>query len=123
MKIIGITGGVGSGKSEVLRYLEEKYGAVVCEADLVAKNLQKKGTICYNKIVEHFGEDILERMAELIRPALARIVFKDDEELHVLNAIVHPAVKENIRRKIRPGDKAGNRAFCTGGGTSPGRTL
>lgn len=50
MKIIGITGGVGSGKSEVLRYLEEKYGAVVCEADLVAKNLQKKGTICYNKI-------------------------------------------------------------------------
>ena len=43
MKIIGITGGVGSGKSEVLRYLEEKYGAVVCEADLVAKNLPKKG--------------------------------------------------------------------------------
>lgn len=42
MKIIGITGGVGSGKSEVLRYLEEKYGAVVCEADLVAKNLQKR---------------------------------------------------------------------------------
>ena len=42
MKIIGITGGVGSGKSEVLRYLEEEYGAVVCEADLVAKNLQKR---------------------------------------------------------------------------------
>lgn len=111
MKIIGITGGVGSGKSEVLRYLEEKYGAVVCEADLVAKNLQKKGTICYNKIVEHFGEDILDENGRIDRPHLARIVFKDDEELHVLNAIVHPAVKENIRRKIRQEIKQGTELF------------
>ena len=93
MKIIGITGGVGSGKSEVLRYLEEKYGAVVCEADLVAKNLQKKGTICYNKIVEHFGEGILDENGRIDRPHLAQIVFKDDKELHVLNTIVHPAVE------------------------------
>ena len=111
MKIIGITGGVGSGKSEVLRYLEEKYGAVVCVADLVAKNLQKKGTICYNKIVEHFGEDILDENGRIDRPHLARIVFKDDEVLHVLNAIVHPAVKENIRRKIRQEIKQGTELF------------
>ena len=51
MKIIGITGGVGAGKSEVLRYLEEKYGAVVCEADLVAKNLQKKVAIVGQYVV------------------------------------------------------------------------
>ena len=111
MKIIGITGGVGSGKSEVLRYLGEKYGAVVCEADLVAKNLQKKGTICYNKIVEHFGEDILDENGRIDRPHLAQIVFKDDKELHVLNTIVHPAVKENIRRKIRQERKQGTELF------------
>ena len=116
MKIIGITGGVGSGKSEVLRYLEEKYGAVVCEADLVAKNLQKKGTICYNKIVEHFGEDILDENGRIDRPHLARIVFKDECDCSSGCEGKYPPENPS-------GDKAGNRAFCTGGGTSPGRTL
>ena len=59
MKTIGITGGVGSGKSEVLRFLEETYGAVVCEADKMAHSLQAYGTYCYEKIVEYFGEEIL----------------------------------------------------------------
>lgn len=111
MKIIGITGGVGSGKSEVLRYLDEQYNAVVCQADLVAKNLQKKGTICYNKIVEHFGEDILDQNKRIDRPHLAQIVFKDQDELQALNAIVHPAVKENILRKIRQESRKGSRLF------------
>ncbi len=111
MKIIGITGGVGSGKSEVLRYLDEQYSAVVCEADLVAKNLQKKGTICYNKMVEHFGEEILDENGRIDRPHLAQIVFKDAEELRTLNAIVHPAVKENILRKIRQESKKGTELF------------
>ena len=51
MKVLGITGGVGSGKSEVLDYLESRYGAYVCQMDEVAKRLEKRGEICFRKIV------------------------------------------------------------------------
>ena len=86
MKIIGITGGVGAGKTQILEYLSDKYGASVCQTDKVAKKLQKKGGICYDPIVEHFGTDI---------------VFGDPKELSVLNEIVHPAVKEEVNKKIK----------------------
>ena len=52
MKVIGITGGVGSGKSEVLKFLEQEYGAVVCQMDEVAKQIQKKGTQAFSRIVQ-----------------------------------------------------------------------
>ena len=54
MKIIGITGGVGAGKTQILEYLSDKYGASVCQTDKVAKKLQKKGGICYDPIVEYW---------------------------------------------------------------------
>lgn len=100
MKIIGITGGVGAGKTQVLEYLNNKYGASICQTDKVGKKLQKKGGVCYDAIVEHFGEGILDEKGELDRSALADIVFSDQKELEVLNAIVHPAVKEEVRKKI-----------------------
>ncbi len=100
MKIIGITGGVGAGKTQVLEYLNNKYGASICQTDKVGKKLQKKGGACYDAIVEHFGEGILDEKGELDRSALADIVFSDQKELEVLNAIVHPAVKEEVRKKI-----------------------
>ena len=56
MKIIGITGGVGAGKTQILEYLNNKYGATICMADEVGKKLQKKGTECFDEIVAHFGE-------------------------------------------------------------------
>ena len=96
MKVIGITGGVGSGKSQILEYLNSKYGATICMADEVARRLQKKGTECFDAIVAHFGEDILDEKGELDRPKLAEIVFSDNDELQVLNNIVHPAVKEEV---------------------------
>ena len=65
MKIIGITGGVGAGKTQILEYLSDKYGASVCQTDKVAKKLQKKGGICYDPIVEHFGTEILDEKGEL----------------------------------------------------------
>ena len=58
MKVLGITGGVGSGKSQVLAYLQEKYHASVSQMDEVAKRLQKKGTPCYRKIVREFGTEM-----------------------------------------------------------------
>ena len=66
----------------------------------MGKKLQKKGTPCFEAIVEHFGTDILDEKGELDRERLAEIVFSKKEELSVLNGIIHPAVKEEIRRKI-----------------------
>ena len=96
MKIIGITGGVGSGKSRVLSYLEEQYKAVICQADHVAWKLQEPGERSYCKIVEHFGKYILNEDKTINRAALGKIVFNDESELQVLNQITHPAVKEYI---------------------------
>ena len=111
MKIIGITGGVGAGKTQILEYLSDKYGASVCQTDKVAKKLQKKGGICYDPIVEHFGTEILDEKGELDRKKLSDIVFGDPKELSVqlfirlarlvLNEIVHPAVKEEVNKKIK----------------------
>ena len=100
MKIIGITGGVGAGKTQILEYLNNKYGATICMADEVGKKLQKKGTECFDEIVAHFGEEILDEKGELDRKKLSDIVFADRVELSVLNGIVHPRVKEEIQKKI-----------------------
>ena len=94
MKIIGITGGVGSGKSKVLDYIKTNYSAQVCQLDEVAKELQKKGTDCYEHIVEVFGEEILLEDGELDRHKLAKIVFEEQKKRTLLNNIVHPRVKE-----------------------------
>lgn len=111
MKIIGITGGVGAGKTQILEYLNNRYGATVCMTDAVAKKLQKKGTECYDAIVEHFGEEILDEKGELNREKLADIVFSDSKELAVLNEIVHPAVKEEVRRKIQKEERKNTNLF------------
>ncbi len=100
MKVIGITGGVGAGKSEILNYLHEKYGATICKADEVARKLERKGTPCFDAIVAHFGTGILNEKGELNRDRLSEIVFTNSEELSVLNQIVHPAVKEEVRKQI-----------------------
>lgn len=112
MKIIGITGGAGSGKSQVLQYLEQSYGAVVCQADQVAKRLEKKGTKCYKKIVDHFGDAILDEQGRLDRPKLANIVFSNKTQLRILNEIVHPAVKDKINEIIRKEEKKGTSVFA-----------
>ena len=96
MKIIGITGGVGSGKSRVLSYMETKYRAVICQADHVAWKLQEPGQKCYAQIVACFGENILDEDGTINRGKLGRIVFADKDKLCQLNKIMHPAVKDYI---------------------------
>ena len=100
MKVIGITGGVGSGKSQVLGYLEKTYKPKVCQLDEVAKELQKRGKPCFQKIVETFGEQVVGKDGELNRPVLSSIVFQDADKLEMLNEIVHPQVKVEVTRQI-----------------------
>ncbi len=114
MKIIGITGGVGSGKSRVLSYLETTYGASICQADHVAWELQKPGTECYREIVTCFGSGILSSDppgAPIDRAKLGQIVFADAERLAKLNAIMHPAVKQEMKRRIRQEAERGAKLF------------
>lgn len=111
MKVIGITGGIGSGKSRVLEYMKEEYGAVVCETDAAAHKLQEPGTECYRAIVGSFGEDILNSDKTINRKALGAIVFADTKQLELLNKIVHPAVKCEVRRQIAEAEKEGREIF------------
>lgn len=105
MKILGITGGVGSGKSSILQFLNEEYGAVLCKMDETARQLQKKGTPCYEKIVSEFGTEILDDCGELNRKMLAEIVFTNQEKLDQLNAIVHPEVIGEVKKTIKECEK------------------
>lgn len=92
---IGLTGGIGSGKSTVSAGLVKR-GAVLVDADAIVRDLQKPGKPVFKKMVERWGEKIITNEGELDRQAVADIVFKDAEELAALNEIVHPLVREEI---------------------------
>ena len=96
MNILGITGGVGAGKSTVLSYLRDRYGALVLECDRIARELQQPGTDCYRKMADMFGPSCVTQSGELDRPAIAARVFADPKLLEELNAVVHPAVKAQV---------------------------
>ena len=111
MKIIGITGGVGSGKSRVLSYIEEKYHAVICQADHVAWKIQEPGQEGHRQIVETFGADVLNEDQTINRKALGQIVFHDEEKLLALNSIMHPSVKVAIKNAIKEEQEKGTKLF------------
>ena len=100
MKVIGITGGVGAGKSAVLNYLKEQHHAVVVEADKVGHLLMEPGGACYYSIVEKFGSSILNGDQTINRGKLGKIVFADESLLNELNKIIHPRVKSHIVSEI-----------------------
>lgn len=101
MRIIGITGGIGTGKSTVLRILEKEHHACIVEADQLAHRLMEPGKTAYNEIVKIFGNKILCEDGKIDRRLLGNIVFQDKKALGRLNEIVHPAVKEYIVEDIR----------------------
>ena len=111
MKVIGITGGVGSGKSRVLYELEEKYGAYVVEADKLAHELMLPGMTIYDEIIKQFGTQILNEDKTINRKKLGEIVFEDKNKLMALNAIVHPLVKISILDLIRNKTEEGSVKF------------
>jgi len=99
MKIVGLTGGIASGKSTVSAMLAE-LGAAVIDADRIAREVVRRGMPAHARIVDHFGKGILLPDGEIDRRALGDIVFHDAAEKAVLNAIVHPEVIAAYAREI-----------------------
>ena len=100
MKIIGITGGIGAGKSCVLREIEILDGTFVIEADKLAHTLLSPGHDCYTEVVSCFGKEILSEDQSIDRAVLRKLVMNSSEKLRQLNALVHPAVKKYIVNDI-----------------------
>jgi len=98
--VIGLTGGIASGKSTVSAKLKE-FGAAVIDADLLARDVVRKGEIAYNKIVQCFGEDILLPGGDIDRKKLGNIVFSDKEKLALLNSITHPEIINRMKERIQ----------------------
>lgn len=98
-RIIGITGGIATGKSTVTRFIKDQ-GYVVIDADKIARGLMKKNSPSYKKTVGHFGEGILDGSGEIDRKALGDIVFSNEDKLQALNSITHPFIFETMKEKI-----------------------
>ena len=97
MKFIGISGGVGAGKSAILDYLKNKPDTKVMLADEIAHELMVPGTQCYDRLKAEFGtEDIYQKDGFFDRIKLAQVIFSDDEKRKKLNGIVHPAVRKYV---------------------------
>ena len=112
MKVIGITGGVGAGKSSVLALLKEMCSCDIIQADLVARNIYHSGNIGFKKVVDIFGEQIVGEDGEINRPLLADIIFKNPNKRIVLNSIIHPLVKQEIINQINNHKIAGDVDYC-----------
>lgn len=107
MKIIGITGGVGAGKSMLLSYIERHYPCRVLYADVTAKQLQEKGGACYTQLVRLLGSEVLSGDGRIDKKKMAQKIFADGTLLAAVNAIVHPAVKRTILAEIQKERTAG----------------
>ncbi len=110
MKVIGLTGGTGSGKSEVSKYLQEM-GAGIIDADLVARQIVEIGKPAYRQIVAHFGKEILQEDGNILRHRLGEIVFSNAEELAFLNQCTHTYIVQEMQRQIIQYQQEGT-AFC-----------
>jgi dephospho-CoA kinase len=104
---IGLTGPIGCGKSTVARWLGERPGVVVIDADRVAREVLDPGEPGLDAVVARFGRDLLKPDGDLDRARLGRLVFSDPVALRDLEAIVHPAVRPRILAEIATADRAG----------------
>ena len=106
MLVIGLTGGIGTGKSLVSRILEEM-GAAVVDADRVGHEVYTPHTVVWQEVVEAFGEDIIGPEGEIDRKRLGSIVFGDPGEMAKLNGIMHPRMAEMIHQRVQELDRQG----------------
>jgi dephospho-CoA kinase len=100
MKIIGVTGGLGAGKTTVSGILKE-LGAMVIDADQISREVTEPGKPAWKEIIENFGREVLQPDKTLDRKALARIVFRNEEKKKLLEGIIHDRVTMEMRKRIR----------------------
>ena len=106
MKVIGLTGGIGCGKSTVAAYLKEM-GATVYDLDKIGHDVYRKNSLAYKAVVTAFSKEILTADGKIDRAKLGRVVFHNSRALRRLNKIVHPAIDKIIERNIEQGRKKG----------------
>ena len=99
MQIIGLTGGIATGKSTVSIILK-KAGAVIIDADRIARDVVKKGLPAYLEIIDTFGDTVLLPDGEIDRSVLGDIIFNDPQKKQLLNSIVHPRVRKEQNRQL-----------------------
>ena len=105
-RIIGITGGVGAGKSSVLEILKTKYGAKILLADLVAHELMEPGSEGLKRVVDALGNGFLKGDGSVDRKALADLLFRDPQALKQVNSIIHPMVWEYMKSCARKSEQS-----------------
>ena len=101
--VVGVTGGIGSGKSAATAEFE-KLGITIVDADVVARQVVMPGTPCLQAIAEHFGNQLLTEGGELNRKALRQRVFSNPREKEWLNELLHPAIREEIISQLEQAD-------------------
>lgn len=109
MIVIGLTGSIASGKSTVTALLKEK-GAVIIDADKIAREIMSKGEPAWFEVLNYFGDEILnDDRSDIDRKKLASIVFSDKAKLEALNNITHPKIIEEIKKQVEEYKKAGKK--------------
>lgn len=112
MKVIGITGGIGSGKSLVADIMIKKYNAYLINSDSIAKEQMMPGGVSYQGVVDYFGEEILLEDGTIDREKLSRIAFNDKEKLLKLNSLTHPNVLTEVQRIINEKRESKTVPYC-----------
>lgn len=110
-RVIGITGGVGAGKSVVLNYLKENYPCEILVADDIGNEVKMPGGRCYEAFIELVGEDIVLGDGTIDRAKAAEKIFADDALLDEVNALIHPAVKDEVRERTVKAREEGKVGF------------
>ena len=101
MKIIGITGGVGAGKSQILSYIQDHYHSRIVRADEVAHLVKEPGQACYKGLIDLLGEKVLNEDGTIHKGKMAEMIFSDKQLLERVNALMHPEVKKYILNQIQ----------------------
>lgn len=109
MKIIGITGGVGAGKSEVLKLIRDNYNCMIVLADDIGNQIKEPGEPCYEPLIRLLGRDILDDNGYIDKPKMAAKIFADSSLLEKVNEIIHPAVTARI---MELANRARNEGRC-----------
>lgn len=107
MLFVGITGGIGAGKSEILKYIGKHYRCEIYLADEVAHLVKLPGTSCFDRLVKLLGTNVLDADGQIDKKIMADKIFVDQELLRQVNAIVHPAVKEYLLNRLKVAEEGG----------------